>query len=45
MRDVLFPLIVIAFFALATVLVKACDRLLEAAREPERNGGGQPEPR
>ena len=45
MRDVLFPLVVIGFFVLATVFVKACERLLEAAREPERTGGGQPEPR
>ena len=44
MRDVLFPLLVIAFFALATVLVTACDRLLEAAREPQRADGGEPEP-
>ena len=44
MRDVLFPLVVIAFFALATLLVKACDRLLEAAREPERGAGSEPKP-
>jgi hypothetical protein len=38
MRDVLFPLIVIAFFALATLLVKACDRLVEAR---ESDGPGE----
>ena len=30
MRDILFPVVVVAFFALATVLVTACDRLLAA---------------
>ena len=35
MRDILFPLIVVAFFALATLLVKACDRLVGAG-ESER---------
>ncbi len=33
MRDILFPLVVVAFFALATLLVKACEHLIEA-REP-----------
>ena len=37
MRDILFPLIVVAFFALMTLLVKACDRLVEA-RESDRSG-------
>jgi len=29
-RDVLFPLLVVAFFALAALLVRACERLLAA---------------
>ena len=33
MRDILFPLIVVGFFALATLLVKACDRLVGGSRE------------
>ena len=37
MRDILFPLIVVAFFACATLLVKACDRLVEA-REGDAPG-------
>jgi hypothetical protein len=45
MRDILFPVVVIAFFALATMLVTACDRLLEGARERERTAGSHPEPR
>ena len=39
MRDILFPLIVVGFFALATLLVKACDRLVGGPRE--RNGTGE----
>jgi hypothetical protein len=33
MRDLLFAVIVVAFFAIATVLVKACDRLVDDGRE------------
>jgi hypothetical protein len=36
MRDILFPLIVVGFFALATLLVKACERLVDA-REIEHD--------
>jgi hypothetical protein len=36
MRDILFPLLVVAFFAVATLLVKACDRLV-GAHESERS--------
>jgi hypothetical protein len=41
MRDIVFPVVVVAFFALATVLVSACDRLLEPTgrardTEPDR---------
>ncbi len=35
MRDILFPAVVIGFFAVTTLLVKACDRLV-GARESER---------
>jgi hypothetical protein len=37
MRDILFPLIVVSFFVLATLLVKACERLVET-RDGERPG-------
>jgi hypothetical protein len=35
MRDLLFPVIVVAFFAVTTVLVKACDRLVDDGRRSE----------
>ncbi len=31
MADILFPLVLVAFFILATLLVKACDVLVGAA--------------
>jgi hypothetical protein len=33
MRDLLFPLLVVGFFVLATLLVKACERLVGAGDE------------
>lgn len=38
MRDILFPAIVVAFFALATLLVKACEWLVELG-DDERGSG------
>jgi hypothetical protein len=29
MRDILFPFVLVAFFVVTTLLVKACDRLIE----------------
>ena len=37
MRDILFPATVVAFFALATVLVRACEWLVEQG-DHERRG-------
>ena len=38
MRDILFPAIVVGFFAAATLLIKACE-LLTASGEPRDDEG------
>lgn len=41
MRDILFPLVLIAFFTLATLLVRACEALV-ASPETDRLPGESP---